>query len=54
VADEALHATTSQIDGGGGMKGKFNCPEFPCQMEQWFWFEKLPFVCMLVMRCLKQ
>jgi hypothetical protein len=48
VANKALHVTTSQIDGGGGVKGKFSCPELPCQMEQWFWFDKLPFVFMLV------
>jgi hypothetical protein len=52
VAKEALHATISQIDGGGSAKGKFDCFELPCQVEQWFWFDELPFVCVLVFHVL--
>ena len=48
VADEVLHATTNQIDKDGHAEEKGKCFKFPCQVEQRLWFDKVPFVCMLV------
>ena len=52
VANKALHVTTNQIDKGGSAKGKFECLELPCQMEQWFWLDVLSFVCVFVLHAL--
>ncbi len=52
VADEALHATTNQIDEYGRAEEIGKCLKFPCQVEQGLWFDEVPFVCMLVFHAL--
>ena len=52
MADEALHATTSQIDGGGSADGKLDRLKLPCQIEQWFWLDVLSFVYVFVLHAL--
>ena len=44
--------TTNQIDEGGSAKGKFECLELPCHLEQWFWLDVLSFVRVFVLHAL--
>jgi len=52
VADEALHATTNQIDEDDRAEEEGKCFKFPCQVEQRLWFDEMPFVCMFVFHAL--
>ena len=52
VTDEALHATTNQIDEDCSTEEEGKCFKFPCQVEQRLWFDEMPFVCMFVFHAL--
>ena len=44
AADEVLHATTNLQGADNEGQGKFEELVFPCQMIQWRWFSKFPFL----------